>query len=85
MRGPLPRHVLREKCSMSAALPQFEFVKTVACRDARLDNCPEVATNVPGIVALRDSKRPDSIVTMTAAEWVTLADAVKAGEYDLSI
>ncbi|GAA4788280.1 hypothetical protein GCM10023329_44310 [Streptomyces sanyensis] len=69
---------------MSAALPEFEFVKTAACRDARVDNCPEVATNVPGVVALRDSNRPDTIVTMTAAEWGTLTDAVKAGEYDLS-
>ncbi|MER5970048.1 DUF397 domain-containing protein [Streptomyces sp. NPDC002055] len=64
--------------------PEFEFVTAAACRDARVDNCPEVATNVPGIVALRDSKRPDSIVTMTAADWATLTDAVKAGEFDLS-
>ncbi|WP_370411616.1 DUF397 domain-containing protein [Streptomyces fradiae] len=69
---------------MSAAMPEFEFVKTAACRDPKVNNCPEVATNVPGIVALRDSKRPDTIVTMTAADWVTLTDAVKAGEYDLS-
>ncbi|WP_149180229.1 DUF397 domain-containing protein [Streptomyces sp. TRM49041] len=69
---------------MSAALPEFEFVKTAACRDARVNNCPEVATNVPGVVALRDGNRPDTIVTMTAAEWVSLTDAVKAGEYDLS-
>ncbi|WP_405798104.1 DUF397 domain-containing protein [Streptomyces sp. NBC_01506] len=67
-----------------SAIPDFEFVKTAACRDARVDNCPEVATNVPGTVALRDSGRPDTIITMTAAEWVALADAVKAGEYDLS-
>ncbi|MEW2528830.1 DUF397 domain-containing protein [Streptomyces sp. NPDC047071] len=36
------------------------------------------------MVALRDSKRPETIVTMTAAQWVDLTAAVKAGEYDLS-
>ncbi|MEU3048515.1 DUF397 domain-containing protein [Streptomyces sp. NPDC006984] len=46
--------------------PEFEFVTTAACRDARVNNCPQVATNVPGIVALRDSDRPDVVVTFTA-------------------
>ncbi|MER5968626.1 DUF397 domain-containing protein [Streptomyces sp. NPDC002055] len=64
--------------------PEFEFVKTAACRDKKVGNCPEVATNVPGVVALRESTRPDSIVTMTASDWATLTDAVKAGEFDLS-
>ncbi|MFE3523930.1 DUF397 domain-containing protein [Streptomyces sp. NPDC059161] len=40
--------------------------------------------NVPGVVALRDSDQPDTIVTMTAAQWSNLTAAVKAGEYDLS-
>ncbi|MFJ9864487.1 DUF397 domain-containing protein [Streptomyces sp. NPDC101165] len=65
-------------------VPEFEFVKTAACRDARVNNCPEVALNVPGVVALRDSERPETIVTMTAAQWSDLTAAVKAGEYDLS-
>jgi hypothetical protein len=64
--------------------PEFAFVKTAACRDARVDNCPEVATNIPGVVALRDSDQPDTIVTMTVAQWADLTAAVKAGEYDLS-
>ncbi|MFE4874856.1 DUF397 domain-containing protein [Streptomyces sp. NPDC056682] len=64
--------------------PEFAFIKTAACRDAKVNNCPEVATNVPGVVALRDSDRPDTIVTMTAAQWSNLTAAVKAGEYDLS-
>lgn len=63
--------------------PEFAFVS--ACRDPRVDNCPEVATNVPGIVALRDSRRPDDVFTMPTADWVTLTAAVKAGEYDLSV
>ncbi|RLU85009.1 DUF397 domain-containing protein [Streptomyces griseocarneus] len=64
--------------------PDFEFVSAAACRDARVNNCPQVAVNVPGVVALRDTERPETIVTMTAEQWTTLADAVKAGEFDLS-
>ncbi|MER6100050.1 DUF397 domain-containing protein [Streptomyces sp. NPDC001728] len=64
--------------------PEFSFVKTAVCRDARVNNCPEVATNVPGIVTLRDSDRPDTVVTMTAAQWADLTAAVKAGEYDVN-
>ncbi|MGW7411671.1 DUF397 domain-containing protein [Streptomyces sp. NPDC054863] len=67
------------------SVPEFEFSAAAACRDARVDNCPQVATNVPGVVALRDSERPDTVVTMTPEQWVTLADAIKAGEFDLSI
>ncbi len=51
---------------------------------AWVGNCPQVAVNVPGVVALRDSERPETIVAMTADQWTTLADAVKAGEFDLS-
>ncbi|MBT2528204.1 DUF397 domain-containing protein [Streptomyces sp. ISL-99] len=60
-----------------SAVPEFEFAAAAACRDARVDNCPQVAMNVPGVVALR-------VVTMTADQWTTLTDAVKAGEFDLS-
>ncbi|WMX45267.1 DUF397 domain-containing protein [Streptomyces roseicoloratus] len=66
-------------------LPEFEFVKTAACRDARVKNCPEIALNRPGVVALRDSNRPDIVVTYTATEWADLTAAIKAGEYDLSV
>ena len=64
--------------------PAFEFVTAAACRDAKVNNCPQVAVNVPGVVALRDSERPDTIVTMTTDGWVTLAAAVKAGEFDMT-
>ncbi|RDG35794.1 DUF397 domain-containing protein [Streptomyces corynorhini] len=66
------------------AIPAFEFRTAAACRDKKVGNCPQVAMNVPGVVALRDSERPDTIVTMTAGQWTALADAVKAGEFDLS-
>ncbi|GAA0358140.1 DUF397 domain-containing protein [Streptomyces blastmyceticus] len=64
--------------------PDFTFVSASACRDKRVNNCPQIAVNVPGVVALRDSERPETIVTMTADAWRTLTDAVKAGEFDLS-
>ncbi len=67
-----------------SASPEFVFVTAAACRDKKVGNCPEVAVNVPGVVALRDSERPDTIVTMTSDQWVTLTAAVKAGEFDLS-
>ncbi|MFB7461730.1 DUF397 domain-containing protein [Streptomyces sp. NPDC056188] len=66
------------------AVPEFAFVRAAACRDKKVGNCPEVALNIPGVVALRDSERPDTIVTMTTDQWTTLAGAIKAGEFDLS-
>ncbi|WP_405999847.1 DUF397 domain-containing protein [Streptomyces sp. NBC_00829] len=62
--------------------PDFEFFGTQACRDARVNNCPQVARNVPGVVALRDSERPDIIVTMSEVGWASLAAAIRAGEFD---
>jgi hypothetical protein len=47
-------------------------------------NCVEVARNLPGIVAVRDSKNPtDPALTFTLDEWrAFLADA-RDGAYDL--
>jgi hypothetical protein len=67
-------------------LPEFEFLGMAACRPRppEVPNCPQVATNVPGVVAFRDSERPEIVVTMTPASWSAFTDAVKAGEFDLS-
>ena len=57
-------------------------------RKASLSNhnggCVEIAANIPGVVAVRDSKRPDAgaHVVEPAAFTEFLAD-VKAGRYDL--
>ncbi|MFF3736057.1 DUF397 domain-containing protein [Streptomyces sp. NPDC002566] len=67
-----------------SAIPSYDFVSASACRDKKVGNCPQVAVNVPGVVALRDSERPDTIVTMTPDQWETLTGAIKAGEFDLS-
>ena len=48
-------------------------------------NCVEVARNLPGAVAVRDSKDPDGpVLIFTPAEWRAFAAGVSAGEFDLS-
>jgi len=42
--------------------------------------CVEVATNLPGAIALRDSKDPDGPgLLIPAAEWRAFVHALKAG------
>lgn len=42
-------------------------------------NCVEVARNLPGIVAVRDSKDPlGPALVMSRANWAAFADSVKA-------
>jgi predicted secreted Zn-dependent protease len=46
-------------------------------------NCVEVATNLPGIVAVRDSKDPDGpALAFTDDEWSAFIAGVRAGEFD---
>jgi hypothetical protein len=48
-------------------------------------NCVEIAGNLPGVVAVRDSKDPAGpVLAFSPAEWRAFAAAVKAGEFDLS-
>jgi hypothetical protein len=61
--------------------PEFTFVKTAACRDAQVNNCAEVATNRPGIVAIRSTVRPNMVVEFTREEWADLTTAVNGGEF----
>jgi hypothetical protein len=44
--------------------------------------CVEVASNLPGIVAVRDSKDPDGVVlTFSADEWRAFLSGARAGEF----
>lgn len=44
--------------------------------------CVEVATNLPGIVAVRDSKRPEEpTLVFSSAEWQDFLAGVRAGEF----
>ena len=43
-------------------------------------NCVEVATNLPGAVAIRDSKHPEgSGLLVPAAEWCAFVGGLQAG------
>ncbi len=45
-------------------------------------NCVEVATNIPGLVAIRDSKDPDGPkLVVSVDEWRAFVGEVQAGEY----
>ncbi len=46
--------------------------------------CVQVATNLPGIVAVRDSKDPAGpVLVLTAGEWVRFLGAVRSGAFDI--
>ena len=45
--------------------------------------CVEVASNLPGVIAVRDSKNPDGpALVFTPDEWQAFVDGVHAGEFD---
>jgi Domain of unknown function (DUF397) len=47
-------------------------------------NCVEVAMNLPGIVAVRDSKDPESPKLIFAlAEWRAFVSGARDGEFEL--
>ena len=47
--------------------------------------CVEVATNLPGIVAVRDSKdRDGAVLTFTPDEWSAFVNGARSGEFDLA-
>ncbi|MEV1249687.1 DUF397 domain-containing protein [Nonomuraea sp. NPDC050022] len=46
--------------------------------------CVEVATNLPGVVAVRDSKDPEGPkLIFTPAEWRTFITGLKSGDFPL--
>lgn len=46
--------------------------------------CVEVARNLPGLVAVRDSKDPDGpVLSFTPDDWQVFAATVKAGAVNL--
>ena len=45
-------------------------------------NCVEVASNLPGLVAIRDSKEPEGAVLVVSTEgWGEFTDGVRDGEF----
>jgi hypothetical protein len=47
-------------------------------------NCVEVASNLPDIVAVRDSKNPGGpMLAWTREDWSEFVQGIKRGEFDL--
>ena len=47
-------------------------------------NCVEIASNMPGLVAVRDSKDREGATLVTSAHaWSALVAGIKRGEFDL--
>ncbi|GIF39036.1 DUF397 domain-containing protein [Actinoplanes xinjiangensis] len=52
-------------------------------RSGSSGNCVEVADNLPGIVAVRDSKDPNGpALTFTRSGWEAFIGRAKNGEFD---
>lgn len=53
-------------------MPSFEFVKS--SHSSGSGECVEVARNIPGTVAVRDSKDPDGpILQLTPGAWAAFS------------
>ncbi|MFD3545259.1 DUF397 domain-containing protein [Streptomyces sp. NPDC058655] len=66
------------------AIPEFEFRTSSACQYNNSDpRCVEVATNVPGKVAVRSTVTGEA-VEFTSGEWTDFLSGAKLGEFDLS-
>ncbi|MBB4917882.1 DUF397 domain-containing protein [Streptosporangium saharense] len=56
----------------------------VSSRSQGNGQCVEVATNLPGLVAVRDSKdRGGPALTFTSAGWTAFTEGIKRGGFDL--
>jgi hypothetical protein len=64
-------------------MSKFEFRTAEACGGPCAEGCVEVATNIPGIVAIRDTKT-ESVMQFTPKEWEDFLAGAKGGEFDLS-
>ncbi|WP_431042930.1 DUF397 domain-containing protein [Streptomyces sp. P1-3] len=65
-----------------ATRPEFAFRAASACKyDNNDPRCVEVATNVPGAVAVRNSVTGET-VAFTTVEWTAFLSGAKLGEFD---
>ncbi|TYB61462.1 DUF397 domain-containing protein [Nonomuraea sp. PA05] len=63
-------------------LDEAEWRKATASGDN--GQCVEVATNLPGIVAVRDSKNPQGpALIFTPGEWKAFLKGAGRGEFDI--
>ncbi|MER0445915.1 DUF397 domain-containing protein [Streptomyces sp. Edi4] len=67
-----------------SAIPEFEFRTSSACKYGSSNKlCAEVATNVPGTVAVRNSATGQT-VEFTAVEWADFLPGAEPGEFDVT-
>jgi hypothetical protein len=53
-------------------------------RSGSSGDCVEVADNLPGVVAVRDSKNPTGpALVFTPDEWAAFIGGVRDGEFDI--
>lgn len=53
-------------------------------RSSQSGDCVEVATNLPDVVAVRDTKdRDGGTLAFTPSEWSAFLQGVKLGEFDV--
>jgi hypothetical protein len=67
--------------------PQIDLSRAQWRKSTHSNNggaCVEAALNLPGVVAIRDSKNPDGPVLVTIpACWEAFTSKIKAGEFGL--
>ncbi|GCD36437.1 hypothetical protein OEIGOIKO_04200 [Streptomyces chrestomyceticus JCM 4735] len=62
-------------------MPDFAFIKSSYSGGNPGQECVEVATNVPAVVAVRDSKNPcGSTLLFGEREWLVFRSAVVDGK-----
>ncbi|RBQ17142.1 DUF397 domain-containing protein [Spongiactinospora rosea] len=68
----------------SADLSHAAWRKAKMSTDQATSGCVEVATNIAGVVAVRDSKNPERApLVFTPHEWACFLDGAKNGEFEL--
>ncbi len=70
------------------SMPAFDASRAIWRKSTRSNgqggNCVQVADNIPGVIAVRDSKDPEGgHLLFTPAEWRAFVDSAKDGEFDL--
>jgi Domain of unknown function (DUF397) len=62
----------------------YEWKKST--RSGSTGNCVEVARNLPGVVAVRDSKDPGGPkLTLSSGAWHAFVAAIQAGRFSLDL
>ncbi|GAA2641250.1 DUF397 domain-containing protein [Paractinoplanes durhamensis] len=69
---------------MGPSRPAFRVKAKLADTTASEGNCVEVATNLPSVVAVRDTKnRANGTLLFTSEEWKAFITDLRHGEFDL--